>query len=273
MRNLAKVLFFALCLFLSQSFIYASQGSFGSETFTDSNGTKHVYSKLCLQPQFSIWKIDIGLNLELYLDENGNGREEDWDSWEDAVNKILYVRYGKKGEPLFINFGGINSASIGHGIIFNRYSNMIRYPEVKKTGLLFDINMPSWGIETLTSNLSRAEVLGARFYFRPFYNSGVFLIDNLAIGVSAGTDLDPDSVSTSTNDTVSVVAADVELPLIKSSLLSTTLFADFGQMQLGDVYVSTHSYYNPVKNSTETVKSSNNGTGFVGGFFGKLFCF
>ena len=274
MKNLSKVLLLAICLFLAQNFIYAMQGSFGTETFTDSNGKQQTYSKICLQPEFSIWKIDIGLDLQFYLDENGNGREEDWNSWDDVINKFLYVRYGQKGEPLYINFGGISSATIGHGIIFNRYSNMIRYPEFKKAGLIVDINTPTWGIESITTNLIRSEVFGGRFHFRPFYSTGIFLIDKLAVGLSAGTDVDPDNISTSSNDAVSVVAADIELPLLDTHILSSTLFADIAQMQLGDVYVSTHSYnyYNSVSNSSTTVsgRSENNGTGFMTGVLGKL---
>jgi hypothetical protein len=273
MRNLFKVLALLASLFVSQAFIYATQGSFGSEIFTDSNGNKQVYSKLALQPEFSVWKIGVGLDLQVYLDENGNVKEDDWNSWEDVANKILYVRYAQKGDPLYINFGGINSATIGHGIIFNRYSNMMRYPEVKKTGLLLDINRPTWGIETINTNLIKQEVVGGRFYFRPFYNSGIFLIDKVAFGLSAGTDVDPDGLSISSNDAVSVVAVDMELPLLDNPILSSKFFADVAQMQLGDVYLSNHNFYSQVENSTKTARASNNGTGFMAGFVGKLLIF
>lgn len=279
MKNLLKIFLVSICLFLTQNFIYATQGSFGSEVFTNADGTKQVYSKICLQPEFSIWKIGVGLDLQVYLDENGNVREDDWNSWEDVANKILYLRYGKKGEPLYINFGGINSATIGHGMIFNRYSNMMRYPEVKKVGLIFDINRPSWGIETITTNLIKEEVVGGRFYFRPFYSTGLFLLDRLAIGVSAGKDSDPDDDSETeedSEDSISVAAADIELPLLDNPILSATLFADAAQMQLGDKYLTEHTYFNSVTNSTTTLihtKSANNGTGYMAGFLGKLLIF
>lgn len=270
MRNFLKILLLFTFLFIAQNFIYATQGSFGSEVFTDANGNKQVYSKICLQPEFSIWKIGIGLDLQLYLDENGNGREEDWNSWSDVADKILYVRYGQKGEPLYINFGGIKSATIGHGMIFNRYSNMIRYPEVRKVGLVLDVNFPSFGIETITTNLIREEVLGGRIYFKPFYSSGMFLLDQLAFGVSAGTDVDPDNNEQTKNDEVSIAAADVELPLLDNSILSAKVFADMAQMQIGDEYLKNHSYYDISAGSTNTAHSENNGTGFMTGFLGKL---
>jgi hypothetical protein len=274
MKKILKLLLLTIFLVNLQNFLYATQGTFGSEIFIDENGNKQMYSKICVQPEFKVWNFGVGLDLQLYLDENGNLREEDWDGWEDVINKILYVRYGQKGDPLYVNFGGIMSASVGHGIIFNRYSNMIRYPEVKKVGLIFDINRETWGLETITTNLIRQEVMGARFYYRPFHSSSMFLLSNLAIGVSAGTDIDPDDSEGTKDDEVSVVSLDVELPLLTNPVFSSTLFTDVAQMDLGEFYLSNNPYtidgslYIGNKNPCK-----NNGTGFATGFLGKLLVF
>ncbi|MDR0676706.1 MAG: hypothetical protein LBF97_06670 [Elusimicrobiota bacterium] len=257
---------FCFCIFFN--LLFASYGSLGTEIFTDENGNRVMYNTISLYPEFSIWKLSIGLDVRLYIDQEGNVRKNNWDTWDDILDKIWYIRYGQKGESIFINFGGIDSATLGHGTIFNRYSNMIRYPEVKKVGLLFDVNFDSWGMETLISNLDRKEVFGARFYYRPLIKSGLFLIDKLTFGISGGMDTNPDDKDETKKDEISVVAVDVEIPILKTKTISTTWFTDIAQMKLGDVYTNYHNY---VKGTvTLNAKSSDNGNGYITGFLGKL---
>ena len=269
-----KLVTLFLAFILAQTFLYAGvQGTFGTETFAqkDANGNiqQVTYSKIALQPEFSFWKIGVGLDLQAYIDQNGNVRESDWNNWEALANKILYIRYAEKGDPFYLRVGAIDNATIGHGIIFNRYSNMIRYPEVKKVGLIADLNMPSFGIETITTNITREEVMGARLYFKPFYNSGMFLLSDFALGVSGGMDVDPDDNNATKKDEVGVAAIDMELPLLKLPVFSSTLFADSAQMQLGDAYIHPTQYPSP--NITSIKK--NNGSGSSVGLMGKLLIF
>jgi hypothetical protein len=271
MKSKNLIFLFIFSLFFFGNILFASYAEFGSEVFIDKDGNKEMYNKIALYPEFSFWKISLGLDLQIYLDQDGNIREEDWDSWDDVLNKVWYIRYGQKGEPVFINLGGISSASIGHGTIFSRYSNMIRYPEVKKVGLIFDINCDSWGMETLVSNLQEKEVYGARLHYKPLASSDLFLLSDLTFAISAGTDLDPDDDSNTKDDDVSVVAVDVELPVLKTSVISSTLFTDLAQMSLGDRYIETHTY--SISTNTYSEKSKNNGKGFITGVLGKLLFF
>lgn len=92
-------------------------GSFGADVLTDSENPENnkVYYNLSLMPEISIWRFGIGLDISLYFDEEGNMREREWDDWSDLVEKVWYVRYCQKGDPLFALFGGIKSYTIGHG--------------------------------------------------------------------------------------------------------------------------------------------------------------
>ncbi|HPR17945.1 MAG TPA: hypothetical protein PLD62_06840, partial [Candidatus Cloacimonadota bacterium] len=60
-----------------------------------------TYTQIRLQPEVVFGKIGIGLDVDLLIDSNGDIREEDWDEFDDYVNKIYYIRYGKRGDSLF----------------------------------------------------------------------------------------------------------------------------------------------------------------------------
>lgn len=213
-------------------------GSFGAEALTDPDtGETKIYSKLSLQPELSYWKIGIGLWLDFYFDEEGKLREEEWEGGEKVLEKIMYIRYGLKGEPIYALIGGFRSLTLGHGLIMRGYSNMLQFPDIRKVGVKLDLDLGLYGLESLVTDVNKVEVYGGRVFVRPLYESSIPLLHKLAIGGSAVTDKDPDSDNDTENDEVLVYGVDADLPVFQNRLFSTLVYADLAWMRLGDSYL------------------------------------
>ncbi|MCD6312119.1 MAG: hypothetical protein J7M11_06645, partial [Elusimicrobia bacterium] len=211
-------------------------GSIGAVTLTRDGVTK-VYYEFSMYPELTLGKLGVGLELVVHFDENNQILKDEWRK-EKYPEKIDYIRWGHKHQdPFYFLIGRFRRpVSIGHGFIVNNYSNMARYPNVKKIGLEFDLDMNRWGIEAMTDDVTRADIIGSRFYMRPLLKTGIPLIRNLKIAASAGTDKDPDDDSDTKKDAVSVIGADVELPLFNLKYLKVSAYGDVAKMQLGDKY-------------------------------------
>ena len=123
-----------------------------------------AYYSISLQPDLSIGKVGIGLNLSLlYNVNNGKFYSQDWKDRQtgktDWARIFRYVRYGHKGEPVYSRLGAFDAERLGHGFILNFYNNQINY-EDRKNGLTLDLDFGYFGFETLTNNLARLEVIG-----------------------------------------------------------------------------------------------------------------
>ncbi|RQW04543.1 hypothetical protein EH223_07145 [candidate division KSB1 bacterium] len=189
-----------------------------------------TYFSISFRPEVAFGKLGVGLNINLlYNMESGGIRSKDWDSSYDYFRLIRYIRWGHKWDPVYARVGTLDAARLGHGFIVNYYTNEASYDE-RKIGLAFDVDMGNFGFETVTSNLGRAELIGGRAYYRPLYGMEIPIIKNFAVGASFARDFDPDVWSNS-DDGVSVYGFDVELPVIKSQIFNTTLYADWAQIQ------------------------------------------
>ena len=125
-----------------------------------------LYNQLALRPEINIWKVGIGLDLVLYVDNEGNMRNEEWDIDNDPallLDKILYVRYGDISDPLWIKYGSIEGKTMGYGGLMNGYSNMMEFPTVRRVGINTGFNIGPVGGELFLSNLkdiSRGGTIG-----------------------------------------------------------------------------------------------------------------
>jgi len=127
-----------------------------------------TYQFFSLRPEFSIGKVGVGLDLSLYFDADGNLREEDWDEPEDVIDKIYYVRYGRKGDPFYARVGSLDNLTLGYGLIMRRYSNAIEWPQVRRIGMDTQVNVGPVGFEAMVNNfreVSTPGVVGARLTY------------------------------------------------------------------------------------------------------------
>ncbi|MBP7563866.1 MAG: hypothetical protein KA886_08780, partial [Candidatus Cloacimonetes bacterium] len=166
-----RLISMTLILCLSLGFLYAQDNEdkmggsviIGATTINNTN-----YQQIGLRADLPIWKLGFGLDIQLYIDDQGNIREEDWDEFEDYLDKVYYIRWAKKGDPFYLKVGGLENASLGYGIILNNYSNMVQYPTYKRIGMETSMKIGPVGTELFINNFKEAfadkpgMVLGAR---------------------------------------------------------------------------------------------------------------
>lgn len=160
-------------------------GEFGSISFGGQS-----YTRIRLLPEFMIWKFGVGLDIDLLLDSDGNIVEEDWDEFEDYLNKIYYVRFGKRGDIFYTKIGGFTNYTLGKGLIMNGYTNMINFPELRQIGVQVGGKLPFAGInmEFFSSNYTKNEILAGRLSAIPLESSGMPFFNKLNLGFSFATD-------------------------------------------------------------------------------------
>jgi len=110
------------------------------------------YQQFGLRTDIPIFKLGLGVDIQLLLDDQGNVRKEDWDEWQDYLDKLYYIRWGHKKDPFYFKFGGIDFTNIGYGNIVNGYSNMIQYPDIKRWGLEMNVKTRKFGAQFLINN-------------------------------------------------------------------------------------------------------------------------
>ena len=115
-----------------------------------------LYNQLALRPEFNIGNLGIGLDLVVYIDNEGNVRPNEWDVKNDPsviVDKILYLRWGQKEDPFWIKFGSLDNVTLGYGGLLMGYSNMMEFPSVRQMGINTGVNFGNIGTELFLSNL------------------------------------------------------------------------------------------------------------------------
>ena len=98
------------------------------------------------------------------------------------VDKLKYVRYGYPGDQLYFQVGTLSGVTLGHGILVEQYSNMMRYPEIRRVGFQLDAFLDSGiGIQFVASDFKDSpSVLGSRINYPILANFDVgisFVID------------------------------------------------------------------------------------------------
>ena len=151
-----------------------------------------TYSQFRFMPELVLGKFGIGLDIELLIDSNGKIREEDWDEFEDYLNKIYYIRYGLRGDPFYAKIGGFSYYTLGHGLIMKDYTNMLRYPEFRQIGFQIGgkIPMMNMTLEGFSHNIQKNEILAGRLTLQPFNSSEIPVIKNIKFGGTFVTDRD-----------------------------------------------------------------------------------
>jgi len=163
-------------------FAFQMGGVFGATTMDGKN-----YQQMGLRPDIRLFKLGVGFDIVILLDENGNIRDEDWDEAKDYIDKVYYVSWGVKGDPLYFKYGGLESTTLGYGSIINGYTNLLEYPTYKRQGLELSVDTTYAGMEVVVNNFKElggknpAVMGGGRMYVKPF--------SLLQIGGSIGGDL------------------------------------------------------------------------------------
>ncbi len=145
------------------------------------------YQQIGLRLDIPVGKLGFGADIQLLIDEEGNIRKEDWDEFEDYLDKIYYIRWAKKGDPFYIRLGGLDYSYLGYNIIVDGYSNMIEYPHYKRLGMELSFETEKFGGELLINNYKElltdkpGLLVGTRVFYKVW--------GDLAVGATVAADL------------------------------------------------------------------------------------
>jgi hypothetical protein len=112
-----------------------------------------IYNQVALRPELSFGKLGLGLDLVLYIDNEGNVRQDEWDEASDVFDKFLYIRWGQKSDPFWFKWGALSNVTLGYGGLLGGYSNMMEFPSVRKVGIHSGVRFGNFGTELFLSNM------------------------------------------------------------------------------------------------------------------------
>ena len=150
--------------------------------------------RLSLRPDFPLGRLGIGLDLELFVERNGDLGSRGWkagsstQTFDSILRKIYYVRYGRPNDAVYVKIGALDNVTLGYGLIMDNYRNTLHYPGIKKTGLQFRIANfagTNIGLEGVINNLQDFQEGGALIGLRTIGYAA-----DLEVGVTFVADLD-----------------------------------------------------------------------------------
>lgn len=161
---------------------FSMRGVFGLATIDG-----QVWGQFALRPTINIWKVKFGLDIVMYIDQNGKIHQDEWDFSNGTaikntlLDKIYFIQYGTRYEPVYIRAGALERTTLGYGILVNRYSNTFNYPQYRKIGLEAKLQSNNITLQAFVNNFKEnASVIGVRV-------SSV-IPAGLHLGISAVTD-------------------------------------------------------------------------------------
>ena len=231
----------------------------GVATFNEPSGSV-TYQSLSLSPDLAFGKFGIGLAVTLNYRFTGAANSFEvrladwWPQTPDPVTfqnvaaiylpKIAYLRWGEKGDPLFVKLGSIDDATLGNGFIVGNYANTLFLPSNRHFGLNLDVDgslfgFPYVGLETIAGDLAQLDVIGGRLYVRPLVGTKIPILKNLEFGGTVAADTKPylyNKVKAALETPSPDVAfgGDVRLPVISlKNVFSLVTFGDVASIPRG----------------------------------------
>lgn len=196
------------------------------------------YAGLTLQPEFSIGKVGVGLNVPiLYGLEDKKIRTEMFKDGVGVARLITYIRYGvQKRDPVYVKVGQLDNTMIGFGGLINNYTNTTSF-EKRKLGLHYDVNFKSlFGIEGMYSdfNMSSFNLFAIRPYVRPLSRMSIPIIKTTEIGVTFIKDSDQTETGSRqyslTKDGIGAFGLDMGITLLNVPFIQIDFFANYSRL-------------------------------------------
>lgn len=291
--------FYILVLFISISTLTFSQwGGFPKDNSGHLSGglglnwiDGELHYSINFNPELSFSNFGVGLDLKLDVDSKGNLRKENFNEFSDYLSLIRYVRYGLKNDPVFVKLGALDYYTLGHGSIMYLYNNSPTY-DVRKIGLVFDVDFGAFGFESIYSQFAESGVAGVRGYVRPLKLSSagdIPILGNLEVGATYAGDFSDkagiiaaqyDNTSRKLNVTkdegaINIFGFDLGLPIIQGSMANLTLYLDYSNISGFGSGVATGAIFNfnPLGLVSGSVKLERrfNGDKYIPSYFNSLY--
>lgn len=260
---------------------YGASGMVGTEKI---DSLKYYQARLI--QEFEFWKIGLGIDLDFLFDEeNRHLRKQDWDHLDDVLDKIYYVRYATKDDPLYLHLGGFPGITMGNGLIMRDYSNMQLYPELRNTGFMI-AGKPNWPLkpsfELFSSNIRKNQIMSLSARCHPVPDTTLKVWKDLEIGISMAMDRDQygnlkyivdeaDSIDIGSydSDPVSLWGFAYTLPVFKTDKLTLGQYAELAHIAHNGTGVILPGIYAEIKNLKVNLEYRIYGDKFVPAWFDK----
>ncbi len=169
--------------------------------------------------------------------DDGALREQDWDEPSDFARIARSVTYFHEWDDavLDIRFGELNGIGVGHGSVMDCYFNSTDMDHYQG-GLTLDVDYAGSGLELVTENVVKPEILLGRVYIAPL----AWFIEGdwptrLVFGYTLGADISAPRRTTADNPTtLPVTGGDVSLTLLDNDVVELTPYLDMMAMD-GDL--------------------------------------
>lgn len=167
-----------------------------------------MWTRVNLLPEFRIKKFGMALDLELFIDEEGNLSDKSWtfENPQQAVNSILrkiyYVSWSSMDEVVFgedkfhFKFGALEGLTLGSGLILYDYENTLNYPVEKKLGLQIafgNLTRLNMGLQAFVADFNdftrTGGLLGGRYFIHPFAPASDGALGRFQIGATFVADI------------------------------------------------------------------------------------
>jgi hypothetical protein len=293
-----KKLYSFILLLLLSSFSYSQFKGYPKQNTGELTGglglnwiNGELFYSINFNPEISFANFGVGLDLKLDIDSKGNLRKENFNEFSDYLSIIRYLRYGLKHDPVFVKLGALDYYTLGHGSIMYLYNNSPTY-DVRKIGLVFDIDFGQFGFESIYSKFAEAGVVGMRGYVRPlkFSDAGdIPILGNLEVGATYASDFHENAGVVNANydrtqkkliilkdeGSISIFGFDIGLPIIQGSMANLTLYADYAKISGFGSGTSAGAIFNfnPLGLISGSVKIERrfNGDNYIPSYFNSLY--
>ncbi|MEI7905823.1 MAG: hypothetical protein WCI84_00550 [Bacteroidota bacterium] len=207
-----------------------------------------AYYLVSLAPEIAFGNWGMGLDLNLHISSKDQKiRKQDFDETYDYLRIIRYLRYGTKGDEIYVRVGALDYSKLGHGFILYNYKNSPSY-DTRKIGAEFDLDFGQWGLETVYGDFASSSVLGMRGYTRPLQftpAASIPVIGGLEVGATFASDMRSDSrdtgvvvkangtkfdTTTYNTGSLSIIGLDLGLPLFNLPVADATLYLDYAKI-------------------------------------------
>lgn len=127
------------------------------------------YTTFTIAPDLHFGKVGVGLYLQFLMDNENNFelRKDEFEDGRGILRVIRYIRYGRKYDKYFFRVGMLDRATLGNGFLMWNYNNGSNYDK-RKVGLVADVDLGTFGFESVTSSIGSGDISGYNLFIRPF---------------------------------------------------------------------------------------------------------
>jgi len=203
--------------------------------------TNQFYYLVLFNPKITFQHIEAQLRFLAYVSQSKPISPNNWynlsewdfrntkDSFEDIISKIGYISYINKKKKLSFLLGEIESNNLGYGLVVNRYSNSIFYPQKYQLGLIYNLDFDALQFKGFLANIIGPKLFALRVETRPFFNPEVKTFDKYRFGINFAMDIDPKS---SSNDLkIYLGSIDINIPIM-NKLKENFMFSLFSELAI-----------------------------------------